>query len=91
MFIYLLIYSLGGKLYCRHLDVVAAGVLVNVEGAVPPLLVTDLALALYHQVPHRVTVHDEVPDLRREFDAAISRPLCKNNDKKIKIFTDDQK
>ena len=64
----------------HHLDVVTAGVGVNEEGAVAPLLVTYLALPLNHQVPHRVAVHDEVPDLRREFEAAISRPSEKNND-----------
>ena len=47
-----------------HLDVVAAGVLVNVEGAVTPLLVTDLPLPLDHHVPHQVAVHNKVPDLR---------------------------
>ena len=47
-----------------HLDVVAAGVLVNVEGAVTSLLVTDLPLPLYHHVSHQVAVHDKVPDLR---------------------------
>ena len=57
-----------------HLYVVTAGVLVNEEGAVTPLLVADLALPLDHHVPHQVAVHDKVPDLRRELEATVSRP-----------------
>lgn len=49
-----------------------ACVLVNEEGAVTTLLVTDLALPLDHHVPHQVAVHDKVPDLRRELKAAVS-------------------
>ena len=77
-------------LFCQvshhHLDVVTAGVGVNVEGAITPFLVTYLSLPLNHQVSHRVTVHDEVPDLRREFDAAISRPYESNNNEEIFIY-----
>ena len=63
----------------HHLYVVTAGVCVDEKGAIAPFFVAYLALPLYHQVPHRVAVHDKVPNLRREFEAAISRPYEEEN------------